>query len=231
VSSRDAQATRELLPRGSATRVAVAPNGVDVQRITPRSSRPAGMAPTVLFTGTSARRNLEGLRWFLARCWAHVRARVPTARFLIAGDLARAKLARLAGDAGGVEVVTGVQRMEDVLAAADVAVVPVRLGGGTKIKVIEAMAAGLGVVVTPEAARGLDALDGRDLLVRQQEVAYVEAVVDLLTDETRRRRLGEAARRYVVEHHDWDAIASVVERDLVSAAGAVSRGRDVAEGA
>lgn len=219
VSERDAEATRAVLGAGSGTRVVVAPNGVDLARIRPRSRREAQAPPTVVFTGTSARRNVEGVAWFLRACWPGIRACVPAARFVLAGAFDRAALPVDVRQAQGLEVTGPVQDVVPYLHAADVAVVPVRLGGGTKLKALEAMAVGLPVVATARSAAGLEVRDGVDLLVRDEPVGYIEAVVTLLRDAGTAARLGTAARRHVEARHGWDDVTRTVENVLERASG------------
>jgi polysaccharide biosynthesis protein PslH len=83
-------------------------------------------------------------------------------------------------------------------------VAPIRLGGSMRMKVLEALAAGKALVATPRAAEGVDAVDGEHLVVADGEDALVEALVALLLDRLRRRRLGESARRWAEANLGWD---------------------------
>lgn len=215
VSERDARATRDIL-RDAATRVVVAENGVDLARFGPAPSD-AARAPTVAFPGTDARRNVEGIAWFLRACWPAVRARVPDARLVIAGRFAPRALPDDLRAAPGLVFTGEVDDMGSVLREADVAIVPVRRGGGTKIKALEAMAAGLPVVLAHESAAGLDVTTGENALVSADPAAYVADVATLLLQPSRRRAIGLAARRFVEERHGWDSIALVAEEALARA--------------
>jgi glycosyltransferase involved in cell wall biosynthesis len=89
---------------------------------------------------------------------------------------------------------------------AAVAIVPLRSGGGTRLKILEAMAAGAPVVSTTVGAEGLDVNDGRDILIADEPQAFAAAVLRLLSDLPQRRTLQEAARRLVETRYDWALI-------------------------
>jgi polysaccharide biosynthesis protein PslH len=103
------------------------------------------------------------------------------------------------------------------LARAAVVVVPLRIGGGTRLKIFEAMAAGRAVVSTSIGAEGLDVMSGRDLLLADEDAQFAGAVVELLRDNERRRALGRAAAESAARY-DWPAIARQFERILHQAA-------------
>jgi glycosyltransferase involved in cell wall biosynthesis len=108
------------------------------------------------------------------------------------------------------------------IAAAQVYVVPLRVGGGTRLKIFEAMAMGKAVVSTAVGAEGLPVRAGTHLLIADDPSAFAGAVAGLLGDAAARRRLGRAARALVVERYDWSAAAGELEASLLAAAGARS---------
>ena len=105
----------------------------------------------------------------------------------------------------------GVQAGTAVVAAADVYVVPMRMGSGTRFKVLEAMAMKRAIVSTTLGAQGLEAENGRHLLVGDDPTSFAGAVVALLTDEVRRASLGEQAHAFVAEGYDWGRIIPRLE--------------------
>ena len=96
------------------------------------------------------------------------------------------------------------------LAAAAVVVVPLRLGGGTRLKIVEAMAMGKAIVSTTLGAEGIEAVPGRDLLIEDQPEAFADAVDRLLGEPELAARIGQSARRLAVERYSWSAAADVL---------------------
>jgi glycosyltransferase involved in cell wall biosynthesis len=121
-------------------------------------------------------------------------------------------------DIPGVEVTGGVQDVREHIARAAVYVVPIRIGGGTRLKIFEAMGMGKAVVSTTVGAEGLPVSDGRDVVIADAPEQFAASVVSLLRDPARRVQLEGAARRLVVEHYDWSAVSGQLEEALVKAA-------------
>ena len=117
----------------------------------------------------------------------------------------------------GVHVTGTVPDVRPYLARAHVAVVPLRVGGGTRIKIFEAMSMGKPVVSTRIGAEGLPVADGQDILLAESPQAFAAAVIALLRDERARRRLGAAARA-TAARYTWDAAAREFSRICVEAA-------------
>ncbi len=107
--------------------------------------------------------------------------------------------------------------MEDVrphVAAGAVYVVPLRIGGGTRLKIFEAMAMAKAVVSTSVGAEGLPVTHGRDVLIADEPVRFAQSVVHLIRDVEARQRIEREARRLVVERYDWSAVAEDFEAAL-----------------
>jgi len=94
-------------------------------------------------------------------------------------------------------------------------IVPLRIGGGTRLKIFEAMAMGKAIVSTTVGAEGLPVNDGEHLVLADEPSAFADAVVSLLRDVGRRRSLETAARALVVDRYDWSAVAGALERALM----------------
>ena len=112
--------------------------------------------------------------------------------------------------------------MDDVrphVAAGSVYVVPLRIGGGTRLKIFEAMGMAKAIVSTTIGAEGLPVTDGTDIVIADDPGAFANAVVGLIRDDDRRRQIEQAARRLVVERYDWSAVAQDFEDALVRAKG------------
>jgi glycosyltransferase involved in cell wall biosynthesis len=192
-------------------RLTIVPTGVDTRMFRPPSP-PVPVEPVVLFLGSMDwEANIDGVQYFCDEMWPAVRAAVPEARFQIVGRNPAPAVARLASEA--IEVVGTVPAVTDYLHRAAVVVVPLRVGGGTRLKIYEAMAAGRAVVSTSIGAEGLDVTHGRDILLEDAPRAFAAAVIDLLRNDSRRRRLEEAALASA-SRHDWAIVAEQFEAVL-----------------
>ena len=120
-------------------------------------------------------------------------------------DLVGAPTERVEALAGRAVRVTGhVESVEPYLAAAGVVAIPIRLGGGMRVKVLESLAAGKAVVASSRAVEGLDVKPGRDLLLAETDDEFCVAISALLADEARRLEMGSAARRWAAANFDVD---------------------------
>jgi glycosyltransferase involved in cell wall biosynthesis len=188
-------------------KVVVAPNGVDTSFFTPSRN---GAAPTgrVLFVGhTSFQPNRDAVEFFLTSIWPQVRARQPGATFHLIGRGTRADRASVAAH----PAVTPHDYVPDIrphFAEADCSVVPIRFGGGTRIKILDAWAMGIAVVSTSVGCEGLRAVDGENILVRDTPAAFADGVTEILTNAELRSRLGENGRRTVEEFYSWDRVGA-----------------------
>jgi glycosyltransferase involved in cell wall biosynthesis len=183
----------------------VIPNGYQLE------GEPVGGAPalhdppTLLFQGSLVRPpNADAVSVLLREVMPLVWERRPEVRVLLAGR-ADDTIRRQAADPR-VEVTGWVRDMTGQLARADAVVTPIRYGGGTRLKILEAFAHRLPVVSTPAGAEGLDAEDGRHLLLADQSARFAEAVLRLLADEPLRVRLAEEAFALYEARYRWDAI-------------------------
>jgi glycosyltransferase involved in cell wall biosynthesis len=126
-------------------------------------------------------------------------------------------VARLAATAG-VEVTGRVEDVRDFVGRAAVYVVPIRIGGGTRLKIFEAMSMGKAVVSTTVGAEGLPVTEGANVIIADTADRFASAIVALLRDPARRVQLERAARQLVVERYDWSAAAGQLEEALIAAA-------------
>jgi len=182
-------------------RVSIVENGVDTEEyeVSPDEHRDRSVA----FTGSLGYRpNADGVTYFLDEVWSLVRQAVPDAVCVIVGrDPFPSLLARRGRD--GVVVTGPVEDVRPYLASAGAVVVPLRAGGGTRLKILEAMATGCGIVSTRVGAEGLDLQDGYELLLADSAHEFARATIELLTNRSLRRRLGKAARHRAEERYDW----------------------------
>jgi sugar transferase (PEP-CTERM/EpsH1 system associated) len=198
----------------------VVATGVDTAYFAPRDA--AERPGRLVFTGSMDwLPNEDAMVYFARDMLPLIRAREPEASLSIVGRAPTAPVRRLAAERG-IEVTGRVDDVRPHIAAAQVYVVPLRVGGGTRLKIFEAMAMGKAVVSTAVGAEGLPVRAGTHLLIADDPSAFAGAVAGLLGDAAARRRLGRAARALVVERYDWSAAAGELEASLLAAAGARS---------
>jgi len=211
VSERDRQ---EMTRMVDPSRITVVPTGVDVDHYSAAAGSTAAN-PIVLFLGSMDwEANVDAVDYFCRDIWPAVKAAVPAARFRIVGRNPHPRVRQLAGDS--VEVTGGVASVVDHLRSAAVFVVPLRIGGGTRLKIFEAMAAGRAVVSTSVGAEGLDVRDGHDIMLADEPPRFAELVIDLLRDVGKRQRI-EAAAAKLAAGCDWSVVARQFEAALFRA--------------
>ena len=217
VSDTDRETFARLYPGAARVPIDVVATGVDTTFFSPTASPAA--ARSLVFTGSMDwLPNEDAMRYFCRDILPLVRAEEPDVTVSIVGRSPTPLVQKLAGP--GV-VVTG--RVEDVrpyLDAAAVFIVPLRIGGGTRLKIFEAMAMAKAVVSTTIGAEGLPVTHDRDICLADDPQAFARGIVRLLRDVPRRRAMEQSARQLVVERHDWAAVA----RDLALSLERTARG-------
>jgi polysaccharide biosynthesis protein PslH len=187
-------------------KVSVIPTGVDLDYFQPADS--AGDAQRLVFTGTMDYfPNEDGIVYLIREILPLIRRRIPEVILSVVGRRPSSWLQALAAKTLGVEVTGRVEDVRPYIREAAVYVVPLRVGGGTRLKIFEAMAMGKAIVSTSIGAEGLDVRHDRDIVLADGPPAFANAVVDLLQDEARRRRIGGAATE-LASRYSWPRIAS-----------------------
>lgn len=187
------------------TRIEVVPNGVDAKAC---AAVKAQMIPdTVIYPGAvTYDANLDAVTWFAQQVWPLVQRSRPQARFLVTGKTDGVDTAALARTPG--LVFTGyLADVRPAVAGAQVCVIPLRQGGGSRLKVLEAMALGVPVLSTSKGIEGLDLQPGQHCLVADEPAAFAAELELLLADPALGRRLAVAALDQVVPRYDWPPIA------------------------
>ena len=201
VSEIDRQLLLKANPR---LRVDVIPNGVDIQKYQPLPAENA--SPTLLFIGNMGYPPcVDAVLYFCREIFPLIRRKIGAAELWIVGRDPRPEVLQLNGD--GVHV-TG--RVDDVIPyyrQSAVCVVPLRAGGGTRLKILEAMALGRPVVSTTIGCEGLDVVDGEHLLIADTPEQFAEKTVRLLTDRQLYQHIAANGRQLVEDRYDWDKIA------------------------
>jgi glycosyltransferase involved in cell wall biosynthesis len=179
----------------------VVPNGVDLQRFAPS---PVPSNPSIVFTGHLAYLpNVDGVTWFCREVLPRVREQVPAAHVDIVGRIPVADVRDLAGPA--VDVHADVETVAPYLESSRVAVIPLRLGSGTRLKALEAGAAGRPVVGTTVGLAGVPWRDGVSALIADDADSMARAIVTVLTDDAIANSLASEGRT-LAEQFDWEAI-------------------------
>ena len=213
VSDTDARALRKLIP---SLEIAVVPNGVDMDYYTapvpPLETEEGPGALDLVFTAKmDFRPNVDAVLWFAQSVLPLIRRESPETRFWAVGKSPHARLAPLAQDPG--VVLTGwVEDVRPYIAGASLYVIPLRIGGGTRLKVLEAMGMGKAIVSTALGCEGFDLVPGQELVVADEPAEFAAAVLDLLRNAERRERLGRAARRFAGSRYDWRMIVPRLEK-------------------
>lgn len=207
-STDDAKRLHDDLPD---VRTAVIPNAADVDFYQPRSTDPSPDGRTIVYFGLlSTIPNIDAVVHFIQDIWPDIAKRHPDARCKIIGGRPPPSLLALAGPR--VELTGFVPDLRPHLAAAAAVVVPLRLGGGTRLKIVEAMAMGKAIVSTSLGAEGIEAVAGRDILIENEPAGFADAVSRLLAEPALAAQLGRAARQVAVEKYAWSTAAQELER-------------------
>lgn len=188
----------------------VVPNGVDCAHFDAAGTEAPSTSDSVLFTGSLAYYpNVDGIHSFMREIFPRIRAAVPTIRFLIVGREPPPAVTAY-GAHPNVEVVADVPDMREYYAKAAVVVVPLRVGGGTRLKILEAMAMAKPVVSTSVGAEGIEVTPGTDIALADEPGAFADAVISLLAGEGS-AELAAAGRRLVEQRYDWTSIGAELE--------------------
>jgi glycosyltransferase involved in cell wall biosynthesis len=206
VSEADAAAIRRLAPMLNVT---IVPNGIDVDsyaytHVSDSALTGEGSADLV-FTGTmDFRPNVDAVLWFAQEVLPLIRQEEPAVRFAAVGQKPHRRLDVLR-DRADVLITGAVDDTRPYIASAALYVVPLRMGGGTRFKILEAAAMSKAIVSTAMGCDGFPVQNGRELIVADSPREFAQAVVRLLRDPARRAELGQRAREFV-EAFDWGKI-------------------------
>lgn len=198
VCETDRQLTLDQSPH---TLVDVIENGVDCAYFAPERSERNG-SPRLLFTGTSAPRNMIALQRFMKRIFPLIRAQCPDAELLVGGDFKIEAQSEFAGLPG----ICFTGRVDDIRPAfnqSDVFVAPFAETHGSKLKIAEAMAMAMPIVATPEGVRGFELTHGQSVLIANSDQEFALYCIKLLKSSEHRNVLGKAARQKAIETVDW----------------------------
>ncbi len=204
VSGADADTFRQAY---GVTRVSAVPTGVDTAYFAPLASRPR--APHgLVFTGSMDwMPNQDAIEYFASAILPRVQRAVPEATLAVVGRHPTARVERLVRVTPGIDLVGSVPDVRPHMARAAVFVVPIRVGGGTRLKIFEAMEMGLPVVTTTIGAEGLPLRHGEHALFADTPDAFADAVIGLLRSPEEAQALADRGTRYVRTHFSWTTAA------------------------
>lgn len=216
---------------GPVSHLRVVPNGVDTTALRARVQsdlvappQVASDEPSIIFLGDLAYTpNEDGALYLLNEVMPEVAEALPTASAVFVGRRPTERLIT-AAEASGYAVVTGeVDAVEPYLAHGDLLAVTLRVGGGTRLKILEAMAAGLPIVTTSKGLEGIDARHGEHLLIADDPSSIAGAIVEILGDPDRGRRLATNAWELVDRCYSWQAIAGLIGEATAQLTGGSAR--------
>jgi glycosyltransferase involved in cell wall biosynthesis len=194
-------------------KISVIPTGVDIDFFRPAKA----MAPgnTLIFTGSMDwLPNEDGIIYFVEEILPKIRVKCPDVELRIVGRRPAVRLRRFAEKHAGVEVTGDVDDIRPHLHAGKVYIVPLRVGGGTRLKIFEAMAAGKAIVSTTIGAEGLPVHPGKDILLADEPNGFAEAVIELLQNISRRECLERSARNLVESRYSWRSVGETLDSVL-----------------
>lgn len=209
-SEADAAKLRRL---GQHTPITVIPNAIQVAAYRDAADEPVDLPhPLLVFTGKmDFRPNVDAVLWFAEEILPPIQAKARGAHFAVVGQKPHRRLGVLR-DRPGVTVTGEVPEIQPYIAAADVYVAPLRMGSGTRLKLLEALAMARPVVSTTLGAEGITAEDGQHLLLADTPEEFAGAVLRLLDDPGLGARLGAAGAALVAAQYDWPAIVPRLEK-------------------
>jgi polysaccharide biosynthesis protein PslH len=216
VSEQDAETMRKLL---GVTRVSAIPTGVDIEHLTPPDPPPAITTDLVFVGSMDWIPNVDGVEWFTAKVLPLIREALPDCTLAIVGRTPPRSVVALGERDAGIRVTGTVPDIRPYLWSSAVSIVPLRIGGGTRLKIYEAMAARCAVVSTAVGAEGLDVHPPEDIRIADSPEDFAAACLELLADEARRKRQAAAAWEMAAGRLSWEHVARRFESIMEEAPG------------
>jgi glycosyltransferase involved in cell wall biosynthesis len=200
----------ELQAISGGVTTAVVPNGVDVEYFQPADSLPE---PAIIYTGgMNMFANSDAVMHLLRDMWDDIKAAIPGVKFFVIGQDPTPEILEIANSDPAVVVTGFVDDIRPYVARSAVYVVPIRVGGGTRLKVLDALAQGKAIVSTSVGCEGIEVTDGKNIRIEDSAAEFAQATIELLRDNAARDILGSAARQLAVERYSWRGIGAVLNR-------------------
>jgi polysaccharide biosynthesis protein PslH len=206
VTSEDAKSMREW----GVQNVALVPNGVDTDFYA-SANEVADEKEILSVASLDWFPNADALEYFAQEIFPLIREKLPKAVFRIVGRRPPASLKEKLSQVAGIDFVGEVDDVRPYLERAAVVVVPLRIGGGSRLKILEAMAARKAIVSTSIGAEGLELISGEHLYIADSPNDFAQRVLELARSSEARQKLGASGKKQVTERYGWDGIASHLE--------------------
>ncbi len=213
VSQQDLEDSRSYLSEGEAD-FHLAPNGVDLDYFSPRRDKSTNTKPGVIFTGSmDATMNQQAVFWFRNQVWETIKNQLPDCQYMIVGRNPSPSVIQLTKEED-IMVTGTVPDVREYFDRADAAVIPIHLGGGTKLKILEALAMEVPVVSTTGGARGVAVQNGVHCWLADAPDQFAARVIEVLREPRQSREMARAGRQLVEERYSWNSILSSLETAL-----------------
>jgi polysaccharide biosynthesis protein PslH len=223
VSDRDREAFSNMI---DPSRITVIPTGVDLEYFHPSTGQEGPNA--LVFSGAMDwMPNEDAIVFFVKEILPRVRKQIPDASLCVVGRDPSRGLLELGASLPGIEITGRVDDIRPYVHRGAVYVVPLRIGGGTRLKIFEAMAMGKAVISTTIGAEGLPVHPGKDIVIADDPQTFADSTIQLLRDPLRRAELGRAARELVEQNYSWDVVVQPFETVLKMLAGEERNSMDV----
>ncbi len=202
VSANDKQILSQFYPDD---RIVVVENGVDP--VIYGGDTPLVKRSGIVFTGSlDWIPNIDGLTWFACDVYPFLRATVPGLQVKIVGRRPSPRLLDVLSTRTAVTVHADVPEIQPYLHGARVMIVPLHIGGGSRLKILEAMASGLPVVSTSKGAEGLDVAPDKNILIADEPEKFAKALLDVMNDDSLHDRLAAAGLELIGARYSWDKV-------------------------
>ena len=206
----DEQELKEMNPDANTI---IVPNGVDVDYFKPIRGNEK---PCLVYTGgMNMFANKDAVMYFLKEVWPQVKMKVPDVIFYAIGQDPPRDLLDMSADDNAIKVLGYVDDVRPYIAEASVYVVPLRVGGGTRLKVVDALAQGKAIVSTSVGCEGIAVTDGENIEIADDSDTFATKVISLLGSEERRIQLGDAARLLAVKQYSWEIIGTSLKESYL----------------
>ena len=202
---------KQIIEKKIKKEVALVPNGVDLDYFSELHKEPH-QQPRILFVGNFKWiQNRDAVNFLISEIWPRIKEKMSKVELLIVGKDAPSRLKEKIKESGAI-LKEDVSEIADVYRVVDLLLAPIRIGGGTKFKILEAMAAGIPVVTTKEGIEGLKVKDGREILVGETVEDLVRKTIEILKNENLRDDLLAKAKTLVSESYNWKKISQNLDR-------------------
>lgn len=201
---------QELLKMAPAAKTAIIPNGVDTTYFTPRSD--PQMNAVIYTGGMNMFANKDAVMHFIKDVWPIVRAKTPDAIFYVVGQDPPPELLEIGQRDSSIRVLGFVDDIRPYVAKSAVYVVPLRVGGGTRMKVLDSLAQGKAIVSTSVGCEGIEVTNELNIYIEDQNERFANRIIELFQNPTRRSELGIEARKLAVDKYGWESIGKTLQK-------------------